>query len=361
MSIVRINSEEDFEKFKDVWLELQTGEEMTFFQSYQWNLLLFRQWKKDYISNMTSYIAICYTEDNSRKINMIVPVVIQKFSNFMGYFARKKGIYFLGVQSYSDYLNFIYSEFLDESVNNILKQLEKLKMPIYFNCVREDVGLCRYLKSHSFTYNNDMVYVAVSKEDKFENYYANLSKHTRQNIRTAINRAAKDSIDYKVCHMGMIKSKRFIDELVKLHKERVYDINKREMMEGEHSKDFVRKIYLKYKLVKLMQLEKNNNIIAEAMNTIENSWLLIVYIEDKMAGYLYGVVDRNVIRIMQNCYRKDFARYSPLFRACYDIIKKLYEDENSNINVIDFTRGTEPYKYMLGGKEGRLYDFTLRN
>ena len=55
--------------------------------------------------------------------------------------------------------------------------------------------------------------------------------------------------------------------------------------------------------------------------------------------------------LMQNCFKMEYAFYSPLFRGTYDFLIKQIQNESKNVMQIDFTRGDEPYKYKLGGVE----------
>ncbi len=103
--------------------------------------------------------------------------------------------------------------------------------------------------------------------------------------------------------------------------------------------------------------EKNNNIISESMKVMDNSCLVICYLNNDIAGYLYGLIDRDTIRIMQNCVKEDYKFYSPMFRGAYDFILMQYD--NDDIKIVDFTRGNEQYKYNLGGVEIQLKSYEI--
>lgn len=114
--------------------------------------------------------------------------------------------------------------------------------------------------------------------------------------------------------------------------------------------------YIKLKL--LLYREKNNNIVEASMQNMENSFAVIVKLQDEIVGYIYGLREkRGVIRILQNCVNEDYKFYSPMFRGIYDYISD--NCGNCDINDIDFTRGDEEYKYKLGGKEVKLYSFVI--
>ena len=95
------------------------------------------------------------------------------------------------------------------------------------------------------------------------------------------------------------------------------------------------------------------------MLNMRDSFTLLVELNDKIVGYIYGIKDNNnVVRIMQNCVDEDYKYYSPMFRGIYDYIIESISKENG-LKEIDFTRGDEEYKYKLGGRDTKLYDFEL--
>ena len=54
-----IKSEKDLLKYKDLWKKIEKNPEMTVFQSYEWNVLLYRQWKKP-IDNLETIIEMSH-------------------------------------------------------------------------------------------------------------------------------------------------------------------------------------------------------------------------------------------------------------------------------------------------------------
>ena len=98
--------------------------------------------------------------------------------------------------------------------------------------------------------------------------------------------------------------------------------------------------------------------ILQRMN---NSIFVIVKLNDVTVGYLYGLMDNRAIRVMQNCFKMEYAFYSPLFRGTYDFLIKQIQNESKNVMQIDFTRGDEPYKYKLGGVEMQLHNYIIKD
>lgn len=194
------------------------------------------------------------------------------------------------------------------------------------------------------------VAVQVEKMNTIEEYEKSLSKHVRQNLRTAKNRMQKASIRYELKIIGMTNDEDLIKKLIDIHVQRMTEKN-------TVSYDLVHLLssYIRVKYRK--RQEYNNNIVVESIKKMKESCIIIVYLDDDIAGYLYGLRDGNTIRIMQNCVKNEYKFYSPMFRGAYDFILGMYSDDT--IRIVDFTRGDEQYKYNLGGKEKILESFSI--
>lgn len=348
---IRIKNEDDLASIEKDWRNLSAGDEMTVFQSYEWNRLLVKEWRGQK-AHLISSKCMIYAAKENENIVMILPVVIQLFSTRTKWFGREKGIYILGNGSYSDYLNLIYLHFNPDAFEKLYENI-KTDYPgdsLYITDVREDTSFSRYLLEKGLSPEKEKISVAVRRKESLDDYNLLLSRQTKQNLRTSLNRMNRDEIAYRYEVLGKITNNELIDRLIDIHTSRL--ISKLSGNAEKDGKSFsaIRKWVLKYK--------EKKNIIRYSMSELDNSCLVAVYLNDIIAGYLYGLRDRQSIRIMQNCFDETYRFYSPLFRAAYDfIIDKQYENEI--IPEIDFTRGTEDYKYRLGGEETKLYHFVL--
>ena len=101
---------ENFSKLESVWKELEKGEDMTSFQSYHWYQML----NECYVPKDTpNYLSIYAVVKRDNEIVLIAPLWIVKKTFKI---VNKKGIYFLGREGWSDYLNFIYKDFDDDAM-----------------------------------------------------------------------------------------------------------------------------------------------------------------------------------------------------------------------------------------------------
>lgn len=332
---------------KTAWENMCMGKDMTVFQSYQWHELQIHWYHISSflhkIMNLYEIWAI-YKEDI---LKMIIPIRYCRLS-----LKARKGLHFIGFGNYSDYCNLIYDDFDPACFEFALKELkaEFGPIPFYLEGLIENTALEKYLNDKGFV-GNKRVAVYVDIEDDVESYQKKLSKSTRQNLRTALNRMKKKEINYRYFVYDQINDKNMVDTLIDVHLKRNIEKNKR----NNWIFNFLRKI-------RQTLIEKRHSIISELMQNFSGIWILVVFCDEEIAGYLLGIYDHKIVRVIQNCVNSDFGFYSPTFRAVYDYIIECTEKNNdgqSSVLQIDFTSGNEPYKYKLNGKERYLYDYKI--
>ena len=341
MITVKIRPQQEFELLKDEWKSLENGSDMTAFQSYSWYSMINEQYKKKaYIIPGKVFYAAAYDDE---KIKMIAPLFIVNLPRFFSKFNIDSGAYILGKWGYTDYLNFIYDDFSAECFEQLIICIKERLSVSAFNLhqILPETSMCRYLDekySSSFLFEGDCVKIPV--KENFETYNKELSKHSRQNLRTAQNRAAKDGVDI---HYELYKSISEDDakEFYSIYSER--QKNKRKAEENclmFFANELVSKAENKKK--------KRYNILTDAMTSLDNAFILGCYSGEEKIGLCFGLEDSNAIRIPVVCFKESYAKYSPCMVCIYQFIKDSYEKDM--IKSFDLLKGTEQYKYRLGGE-----------
>lgn len=341
-----IRTVSDIYKLEQEWRMLENGSEMTIFQSFNWNQLLIREvFSKPFAKfRFNIYIYILSSEDGPKAL---FPVIVKKIS-FTHTIGGDRGIYILGNGSYSDYLNMVYGNDID--FVGFTTILDKVKedfpdLRLFLNDIRQNTRFVSYLMSITDNYSNNVA-VQVNKRESLEGYRMCLTKSVRQNLRTSSNRMKRDGLLYEMHVLGKTKDKALLDSLVNIHATR--------FIEKNSPKGLIDKLKLMY----LNFNEKRHSIITDSMSMMDESIIVVIMLNGNVAGYLYGLIDNNSIRIMHNCVNLDYKFYSPMFRGAYDfVVRMLYEQ--SGTDIIDFTRGDEQYKYNLGGEEIQLFRFVV--
>lgn len=334
----------DFCQLADSWHELESGADMTYFQSYAWYEMLWSL-NKDIKDKRFEVIYATVTQEG--RVVLIAPLwVIKKtFGKF-----NKKGFYIFGRGGWSDYLNFIYKDFDSYVISSLLKQLrDKFQLSdFYFENVPESARLYNFLDSVVNVISiSPQICVGLSiKELQFEQYQKLLSKQSRQNVRTANNRLARDgkSFVYDLCDSNVN-----LDEFAAYRNVRVA---KKNDWGGKTLKwriiNFISTKILKrgwYKFAEYAPFTHDKNSKFMTAKTSDG---------DLCAAFNYGVSpDGRSIVLMGVSTNILYSRYSPGILLLYHFIENAIE--TNRYDYIDFTRGNESYKYALGGKEHKIY------
>lgn len=321
------------------WRALEKGSEMTYFQRYDWYSMLAGLNMEIQSRKFEIVIAAVST---SNTITLIAPLWIVKktFGKF-----NRRGIYFFGRAQWSDYLNFIYSDFDETAVAALLNDV-KDKYGVN-NFVLEDVpvtsSLYQYINGrYTHLEGNGNTCVELFIPENLEAYHKMLSKNARQNIRTAFNRAEKDGLEFTFC---------FDDKNVDLEEFSRY----RNVRLGNKIKKGG--TTLKSKLVYFISTKILKRGVYEFVPytpyTHDKNALFITCKDQKgnlCAGFCYGIDQvHHQIVLMAVSTNPNYYKYSPGILSIYRFV--LEQIENHGYKKIDFTRGSEKYKYVLGGVE----------
>lgn len=347
-----------FTSLKSDWERLEKGRDMTVFQSYDWYSRLNEYYIKTQAEKQGACVyAVAY---ESGKASMIAPLFIKKRGVSFKGFGMAGGVYLLGMWGFTDYLNFIYDDFSGGCFTAICEAAaEKYGVNVFRFCqIVKGTRTDAFLKQQ-YPYNLQSVSVCVkiTVGGDLKEYTGGLTKNVRQNIRTARNRASKEgkAISIKVLEAC---TEQEASELYRIYTERSDVLNRIKMGEG------IKKLVLsaanaRYNL-KLKKNLRRYNYITEGLQTGKNNFILLCYIGESVAGFCYGLKSGDSdITIMIVCFKEEYKRFSPGMLGIYG-----YLEERCRAGrpvTMDLTRGTESYKYDLGGIEHEIvsYEFTL--
>ena len=113
MSELKFVSPQSFDTLKDIWQKLETGADMTAFQSYEWYSRVNEPFLKGCFPNSDSvFYAVLYDNGEAK---LIYPLYIKKYGFFFRGIGVSRGIYIFGEWSHDDYLNLIYKDFSSDA------------------------------------------------------------------------------------------------------------------------------------------------------------------------------------------------------------------------------------------------------
>lgn len=329
----------DIEQLEVSWRHLEKGADMTYFQRFDWYKMLATL--NNRVSHKCFETVIAEVVKENQTV-IIAPLWIVK-KDFGKY--NQRGVYFFSRGQWSDYQNIIYADFDSQAVDELLCDVKKQYG--VSNFIFEDVptksAFFQYINNkYTHLTNEGNVCVELHIPENLEAYHKMLSKNARQNIRTAFNRAEKDGITF---------SFDFDDKNVNIEEFKAF--------REAHLGDKIRKggTTLKSKIVYFISTKiLGRGVYSFAPYTPfqddKSAHFITCRNQDGKlcAAYCYGIDDvHNSIVLMAVATNGEFYKYSPGILSIYMFV--IEQMEKNGYARIDFTRGNEKYKFMLGGQE----------
>ena len=320
---------------KDKWLTLQSTGLTSVYQSYYVQNAIFK--RMPIYMMISKYIPIYCEVIEDGKTVLIAPlckVIHSKKYCLLGDFN--------GVQIY----DFIYEKQTDrnklkEYISAVINKLNAKE--IMLNNVLEESPLYLALQEMDDTYQfitNGNVNIRFGSD--YEEYFQSLSKHTRQNIRTAYNRLNNDNIKMKFeilrgKRLSRNKLNRLIDIYCDRHKERYgLGISK------------IKRAYLKY-----------IDFSTACQQNYEDNFYALLYFDNNIAAFMSGLFDegRNSAIIPRLSIDDNYSWYSPGMILINETAKRF--TGGIGIENLDLSKGEEKYKQNMGGNVYKTYKILI--
>lgn len=250
----------------------------------------------------------------------------------------KNGVcYLLGSLECFDYVDCIYGDIslqkLTEAFETFFDFLKRNSIHVF--CVRfidakskTYAAIKSIVEERELLSEADVENVAVQlEEETYDNYFSSLTKHAKQNIRTAYNRMSTDQKVYECKFYGGGTEKR------QLHKECM--------------KVYQGRLQSRYGTGLSTQIGHYADYVSKGV-VKEHGTVCALLIDGEVAAFLEGFIDKGSILVPRLAINEKYRRYSPGLILCNEIIKECYHSEK--IRCLNLLRGTEKYKYDLGGK-----------
>lgn len=309
--------------------------EVTPFQLSSWQKLVFEEFMTQKLSG--KYFGAIVSDNNG-------PIIGGHF--FYKKRGRKRGIFFLttasGETDYND-LSYYRSSIRDDAFEFLFNSIISLFRTdtIWFDRVLEESPLSYYLMS---TVNKSTTLISKTKcaeieiLDNFDVYFKSLAKGIRQNIRTAKNRLVSDGRKYEIMY--------FFDKPIpsSVAQKMIRTYEERRITKNQTKKSLL------FKLKELIRKSRNRkyNLFYNSMISLTNSYSAIITIDNKFAGYFYGLRHNNTATIMNVSFSETFSRYSPGMILLNDSLEKIHNERL--LTKFDLATGDERYKLNLGAK-----------
>lgn len=320
---------------KKKWVELYRKGCYTPFQSWLLNRLWFLVFGLKGTRRKFQPIFYFFKDDETDKRECIVPVLVNKKEKVLANYSQFGPI---------DYYDIIYSSdndtFLGDCLNLLFKEYSGYVLN--FENVPEDSILCKLLEGCEKKIA-PCVRIEIQTLD-YNDYYQALSKHQRQNLRTAYNKLQKESKTFSVVKYDSENRipRNVHKKCMKLYEERCVMKNGGYRRVGFFSK--------------LAAVKDSRTNLVNILMLRDNNAVFVLYIDNAPAAYMVCFYDehRPVVYVPRLVANVEYLKYDPGLLLLNETIKSLLAEE---IMIVDLTRGDEPYKKAMGGTVVNNYVF----
>ncbi len=265
-----------------------------------------------------------------------IPSLIMPFSKSL----FSENYCFFGDRAGAGYLDVIYRGDLSPLLARACFELlikEFQNSFFYFNRIKKNTQTYSILSEMVASSGSEKC-VAVAIRGDYNFYYQSLSIGVRQNFRTAKNRILKHSKSLSILQLnGKEVSGSILNAMVSLYVKR---------LGGRYNGRFrfINALFLRF-----------FDIGFIAMRKLDFSIVYLIYVDNKLAGFMYCLVEGDELIVPRLAIDDSFSFYSPGILLVMSAIKGLYLSEE--IKNFDLMHGQESYKFKVGGELHECYSF----
>lgn len=278
--------------------------------------------------------AVCYKDNTPIFIAPLAKSITGRFCKMLG-----------DIQG-SDNIDFIYASDIDrEILGQCIESVRKtVGGEISCSRINADSLVLDYIRNIAPGHRIEPYpHVNVKFGDDFNEYFKGLSKNSRQNIRTSLNRIVKDgtTVEFKVAH-----TENEIAKVLDLYYSR---------MRNRY------RIGMSAARIRLMEyIGRHFKHDTRSLTTSDNRFICYLEINGEMASCMLGLKNRQetLITVPRLSINDKFSKYSPGNLLIYECVKYLID--HTSIRNLDLSRGNEKYKYIMGGVEYYTYTFDIK-
>ena len=325
------------------WRKLEQGKDMTAFQSFDWQRGLFELYRKERTRNLFRQWRYIEVLRDGQTV-LIAPLEIKKMGIGYKNLGAARGVYFTGRMGHTDYLNFVYDEFDPEAVKTLIEYVSKQYRQKRF-CLGRMLESSESHQWLSDTYKAKRQAVscaALILPETFEEYRLSLSKSTRQNNRTALNRAKKNDLVLTPELVLDVKDPALQEQLIALNEQRL----KKKTAASKREISLAGSVYCFFGDVFRKLFCAKPDLIRQSKNT----FCFLVRSEQQLVGFFWGIrhVAKKEFYVILVGVDQEYEWYSPNISHLYSFLEEYYAEGRQDIKVLDFTRGAEGYKKTIG-------------
>lgn len=190
--------------------------------------------------------------------------------------------------------------------------------------------------------------IPLSAFDSYESYFASLGKQARQNVRTARNRLATDSLACTFRCYGDGE-----EPLTPRLLRRVWSLYLDRSLHWKHKEPTRWKRFTNALRVWVKTL---NSVPVNSLRRLKESRLMVLEIDGRPAAFLVMYLHKGHAMIPKLAIDPAFSRYSP---GILLVMQAVEWSMAHGVGAFDLSRGGEPYKRTVGGVNGPIGRFSF--
>ena len=257
----------------------------------------------------------------------ILPLIINKHRHTLTNLSS------LGTLDYDDVISTTNDiQFLTDCLTAVLAHYKNYNIQLYE--INENGLIYKTLSNFC---NSPNPCVSINFGSDYNTYLEKVSKHQRQNIRTAYNKLKKDDIKYTI----KVYNKDYpITRTVWRKCLEIYEANYKK------EQTFFQKVWWR-------RTSPINNVLLHH----DSRLIYVLYFNDIPVAYLGGMLreGQQTYYVPRLSIDRTWGKYSPGIILLNEVIKILV---GSKVETIDLMRGTETYKMAMGGQVHYNYMIT---
>lgn len=217
---------------------------------------------------------------------------------------------------------------------------------IHFSKMGKESVLARHFLKDGVELSQDVCVSIKIGNEGYDSYFSNLSKHQRQNIRTAYNKLDKNHIEYKIQRFQDIPHGLWLQCL------RMYEKRSIRHWGGMNSK--WSKFIISFSLLRNRYCNPINHILRR----FSESEFFVLYFNEEPVAYMAGFYskDKRTFIVPRLSTSELWLPFSPGIILLCESIKHLI---GLNVTTLDLAHGAEGYKYAMGGIDCNTYSVIL--
>ena len=291
-------------------------------------------WFKPFFSRIA-----CVTPGCSDEVLMICPMKL-----------RIDGKYYtlLGDMQGCDIADVLWKRGLSEEEKKAITRyfFDSMKDKMFLNRIPEESPFAAGVPTERISYTRDVEYVAIDIPKDYDAYFKTLSPSVRQNIRTAYNRMKRNEIpfEFRFIPDNRKLSSRCWTSLLHLYADRM--INKKKKENALLTRLRFR-LFLRFKHDTHSLRKKNGAVSA------------VLFSGEQLMAFFSGFLTHSgtILVVPRLAINEAFRFYSPGYILMNETIQ--YLGQNTDIRVLDMSRGDERYKKDFGGRSYFIKDFVV--